>query len=245
MVADRGASSRAGGGARAERRGRPSVCGRGCVAGPDGRAPARSAARVRQVDRRARPLPTLGDGGGLGTPFQRVERGPRLRTRPHRQHDMQGPRGCDGRKGGTRAQGIGRSRGGLTTRIHAAVDAPGPPVRLIPTAGQRGDGPQAAALIDGLDGVGHVIADAACDSGALRGRSGTNFGRKPPSRPTRPARSSRPSPPISTQNATRSGTSSSGSSASVASRCAALRCEKTLTSFRGFVFLISALDWPR
>ncbi|MFN4241149.1 MAG: IS5/IS1182 family transposase, partial [Erythrobacter cryptus] len=25
----------------------------------------------------------------------------------------------------------------------------------------------------------------------------------------------------------------------------ALRCEKTLTSFMGFVFLISALDWLR
>ena len=52
---------------------------------------------------------------------------------------MQSPRGCDGRKGGTQAHGIGRSRGGLTTKIHAAVDALGLPVRLIPTAGQRGD----------------------------------------------------------------------------------------------------------
>jgi transposase len=41
-------------------------------------------------------------------------------------------------------------------------------VRLIPTAGQRGDCPQAAALIEGLEGVGHVIADAACDAGNLR-----------------------------------------------------------------------------
>lgn len=73
-------------------------------------------------------------------------------------------------EGGTQAHGIGRSRGGLTTKIHAAVDALGLPVRLIPTAGQRGDSPRAAALIDGLDGVGHVIADAAYDSGALRGK---------------------------------------------------------------------------
>lgn len=53
------------------------------------------------------------------------------------------------------------SRGSLATRIHAAVDALRLPVRLIPTAGQRSDSPQAAALIDGLDDVGHVIADAA------------------------------------------------------------------------------------
>ena len=69
---------------------------------------------------------------------------------------------------GTQAQGIGRSRGGLTTKIHAAVDALGLPVRLVPTAGQRGDCPQAAALIDALKRVGHVIADAAYDAGALR-----------------------------------------------------------------------------
>jgi len=38
-------------------------------------------------------------------------------------------------------------------------------VRLIPTAGQRGDCPRASALIEGL---GHVIADAAHDAGHLR-----------------------------------------------------------------------------
>ena len=43
-------------------------------------------------------------------------------------------------EGGTHAHGIGRSRGGPTTKIHAAVEALGLPVRLIPTAGQRGDG---------------------------------------------------------------------------------------------------------
>ena len=45
----------------------------------DTEALARSAARVRPVDRRAGPLSTLGDGGGLGAPCQRVERGPRRR----------------------------------------------------------------------------------------------------------------------------------------------------------------------
>jgi transposase len=62
---------------------------------------------------------------------------------------------------GIEAQGIGRARGGLTTRVHAAVDALGLPVRLIPTPGRSGDCPQAAAPIDGLEGVGRVIADAA------------------------------------------------------------------------------------
>lgn len=39
--------------------------------------------------------------------------------------------------------------------------------RLILTAGQRGDAPQAAALLEGLR-PRHVIADAAYDSDALR-----------------------------------------------------------------------------
>ena len=62
-------------------------------------------------------------------------------------------------KRGPEAHAIGRSRGGLTTRIHAAVDALGLPVRFLITPGHWGDCPQARGLIEGLEGVGHVIAD--------------------------------------------------------------------------------------
>ncbi len=57
-------------------------------------------------------------------------------------HDLQGSWRCNRRKRGAQSQGIGRSRGGLTTKIHASVDALGLPLRLLPTAGHRGDGPQ-------------------------------------------------------------------------------------------------------
>jgi hypothetical protein len=40
---------------------------------------------------------------------------------------------------GAHAQGLGRSRGGLSTKIHAAGDALGNPVRLIGSPGQRND----------------------------------------------------------------------------------------------------------
>jgi transposase len=45
-------------------------------------------------------------------------------------------------------------------------------VRLLLTAGQRGDAPQAEALLAGLrpGAVGHVIADAGYDSDAIRRR---------------------------------------------------------------------------
>ena len=60
-------------------------------------------------------------------------------------------------------QAIGRWRGGLTTKIHLAVDALGNPLRSILTAGQDSDIIQAPALIEGLD-PDMVIADKAYDA---------------------------------------------------------------------------------
>ena len=65
------------------------------------------------------------------------------------------------KKGGPQA--TGRSRGGLTTKIHLAVDALGNPLRSILTAGQDSDIIQAPALIEGLD-PDMVIADKAYDA---------------------------------------------------------------------------------
>lgn len=44
---------------------------------------------------------------------------------------------------------LGRSRGGLTTKIHAIVDHLLRPVELILTGGQAGDNPQLVPLLDG------------------------------------------------------------------------------------------------
>jgi len=63
---------------------------------------------------------------------------------------------------------MGRSRGGLTTKIHALVDANGLPIVLKLTPGQAHDGRSAADMLDGL-GEGQVLlADRAYDSNALR-----------------------------------------------------------------------------
>ena len=43
---------------------------------------------------------------------------------------------------------IGRSRGGLSTKLHLAVDGRGLPVSVILTPGQDGDNPQLLPLID-------------------------------------------------------------------------------------------------
>ena len=47
-----------------------------------------------------------------------------------RRHDLEGPRRCSRRKRGAQAHGIGRSKGGLTTKVHACVDALGNPLRI-------------------------------------------------------------------------------------------------------------------
>ena len=77
---------------------------------------------------------------------------------------------------GSEDQALGRSRGGLSTKIHLAVRGLGCPVRFTLTAGQKGDAPQAAALLEGLP-TEVVMADTAYD-GDQRGRS--------PSSPTTP-----------------------------------------------------------
>ncbi|HEV8465031.1 MAG TPA: IS5 family transposase [Pseudolabrys sp.] len=70
-------------------------------------------------------------------------------------------------KGGTKNQALGRSRGGLTSKIHMLADALGRPLRLILTGGQVHDIVTAPALLEGIDG-GAVIADKAYDSNHLR-----------------------------------------------------------------------------
>jgi transposase len=63
---------------------------------------------------------------------------------------------------------MGRSRGGLTTKIHALVDANGLPIALKLTEGQAHDGRSAADMLGGL-GEGQVLlADRGYDSDALR-----------------------------------------------------------------------------
>jgi len=63
---------------------------------------------------------------------------------------------------------MGRSRGGLTTKIHALVDACGLPIVLKLTAGQAHDGRSAQDMLDTL-GPGQVlVADRAYDSNGLR-----------------------------------------------------------------------------
>src|SRR5207302_11281614 len=63
---------------------------------------------------------------------------------------------------------MGRSRGGLTTKIHALVDANGLPILLKLTEGQAHDGRSAADMLADLGQGDILLADRAYDSDQLR-----------------------------------------------------------------------------
>jgi transposase len=63
---------------------------------------------------------------------------------------------------------MGRSRGGLTTKIHAVVDANGNPITLKLSEGQAHDGRSAADMLDTVGPGQTLLADRAYDSDALR-----------------------------------------------------------------------------
>jgi len=63
---------------------------------------------------------------------------------------------------------MGRSRGGLTTKIHALVDACGLPILLKLTEGQAHDGRSAEDMLGSVGRGNILLADCAYDSDALR-----------------------------------------------------------------------------
>ena len=77
---------------------------------------------------------------------------------------------CCGRvqkRGRQREQGLGRSRGGFSSKIHLLVDALGFPLRFILTGGERHDITQAESLLAPFH-FDAVIADKGYDSDPLR-----------------------------------------------------------------------------
>jgi transposase len=79
-------------------------------------------------------------------------------------HDLSGAPACGGRpkKGDLQAEppggiatepadhGLGRSRGGLTTKLHLGCEQRQRPLSIVVTAGQRGDSPQFRAVLEGI-----------------------------------------------------------------------------------------------
>jgi transposase len=77
---------------------------------------------------------------------------------------------------------VGRSRGGITTKIHARVDAKGRPVCLLISPGEAHDASCADALPNGLENGAVVIADKAYDADNIRACISVTRVRSPTSR---------------------------------------------------------------
>ena len=67
-----------------------------------------------------------------------------------------------------RRQSMGRSRGGLTSKIHALVDTNGLPVRLALTAGEAHDNRLAGKLLSRLKSKTILLADRGYDADWIR-----------------------------------------------------------------------------
>jgi transposase len=63
---------------------------------------------------------------------------------------------------------IGRTKGGLNTKLHAVTDAKGRPLRFFMTAGQVSDYTGAAALLSSLPAAEWLIADRGYDADWFR-----------------------------------------------------------------------------
>ena len=109
-------------------------------------------------------LPTMREKVRIRKSFQGIVRRSRLRIRHDRRNHHPRPSAWDGRKRGTQNQAIGphpeparRTRGGLTTKIVALVDALGNLARFVLLPGQRHDSIGAAPLLDRGAHAGCVV----------------------------------------------------------------------------------------
>src|SRR5829696_7241747 len=95
---------------------------------------------------------------------------PRLHRRPRPPARRRGRKKDDG-SGGQQDQALGRSRGGLSTKIHTVVSGLGLPVAFLVTAGQEADVSHAEALLKAAAPAGAevevVIGDKGYDSKAV------------------------------------------------------------------------------
>ena len=122
------------------------------------------------MDDRVPALPTLEPSRHLGGGRGHLGAGDGRRPTTQRGFD-DGPGPCLGRrrKGGTREQAFGRSRGGFTCKVHCLGDARGLPLAFHLTGGEAAD----CTAFDALTALAeerpvHLIADKGYDSDAIR-----------------------------------------------------------------------------
>lgn len=143
-------------------------------------------------------------------------------------------------RGGRDLQAIGRSRGGLTSKIHLLSDALGNPVRFVITGGERNDVTQTPALIPPGRGA-QVLCDRGYDAHWWRERllaAGHH--------PVVPGRRNRCVQPEYAAYAYRARHLIENTFASLkSSRLISTRCDHTVAAFAAFVSLACVFHWLR
>lgn len=131
------------------------------------------AGRIRQMEQRVPSLPTLGRNRRVRRAGGDTERISRTRTigRHGRYHHHPGASLRSRHKKGTQDQeGLGRSRGGFTTKIHARCDGKGRPLGFTLTPGQAHDIKGFTTLLRMLgDKIDALLADKGYDADVVRG----------------------------------------------------------------------------
>lgn len=136
------------------------------------------------------PVPALGGARRVGAHLRRSgrDRRPALEA-VHRQQLHQGPPHGGRRKRGALANGIGTTKGGRNTKLHAVCNEEGRPHVLLLTPGNTHDCKVAMLAIGAVPPSAYLVADTGYDSNALRAwlvERGTT--------PVIPARSNRKAP---------------------------------------------------
>ena len=132
----------------------------------DGRPMERPARAIRSMAHHSQQVHPLESQRGLPADSRRIQERRRPRLEHGRRFLLEGPPGCGWWKRGAQSQCIGRSRGGLTTKIHALVDSLGRPLHIHLTAGNIHDVSEAPTLIAAAQGKS-FIADKGYDSNAV------------------------------------------------------------------------------
>lgn len=135
---------------------------------------------------------------------------------------------------------MGRSRGGLTTKLHAVGDGRGDPIRFGLTGGETADISSAETMLEGLEAM-RFIADKGYDSDAL-----TAWIQAKDAECVIPPRKNRKNPRPYDRQAYRSRNLIERLFNKLKQfRRIATRYDKTAVSFLGFVHLAAALLWLR
>jgi transposase len=119
------------------------------------------------MEQRVQAVSALGQKQCVSTDIRSCVRRSRLRVCAYRWHHRQRSPEGERRKRGTQNQAIGRSKGGLTTKVLALTDALGNLVRFKLLPGQRSEIVGVPELIQGL-AFDAMLADKAFDADHLR-----------------------------------------------------------------------------